>query len=166
MKLGKSDRELEPNFYRKGDGTGCYYFELDDLRDLFANSSRVVENGAGLEILELDYVQRVYRNRGGGTTRRRVWVQGRIRKPIGSGGRAPVVDGDNRIGCGSSEDTLERFLETAVERWDAHYRSSPLASKATSLPSNLLQMFPAEFGPWQPPKRRGEEQNKENSDIR
>ena len=37
IKLGKADKELGDNFYRKGDGTGCYYFSLNDLRDLFVN---------------------------------------------------------------------------------------------------------------------------------
>ncbi|KAL9186261.1 hypothetical protein ACHAXT_005499 [Thalassiosira profunda] len=143
MKLGKGDKELGDNFYRKGDGTGCYYFELDDLRDLFVNK----EEGDGkLELLELDYLQRVYRNRGDGTERRRVWVQGRFRKPHVEAIR------DSTIPRRGSPQTLEQFLATNVERWDAHYRDLPTTRQSSSLPSNILQMFPNEFAPWQPAK--------------
>ena len=62
LKLGKeADKQLGDNFYRKGDGTGCYYFSLDDLRELFVNQNDIDDK---LECLELDYIQRVYRNRG------------------------------------------------------------------------------------------------------
>ena len=74
LSLGRQrHKRLSDSFYRKADGTKCYYFELDDLRRLF--------EGAGLEVLELDYVRRVYHNRSQGSARRRVWVQGRFRKP-------------------------------------------------------------------------------------
>jgi methyltransferase-like protein 6 len=75
MKLGTSrSKQLDDeNFYRKHDGTKCYYFTLDDIRDLF-------ERQAGLKTLELDYIRRVYRNRAKNEVRRRVWVQGRFQK--------------------------------------------------------------------------------------
>ena len=38
--------------------------------------------GAGLEVLQLKYVQRLYKNRADDATRRRVWVQARFRKPL------------------------------------------------------------------------------------
>lgn len=76
MKLGTSRcKRLGDNFYVKSDGTRCYYFDLDDLRRLFG------EEGAGLEIIELTYLRRVYENRSQDSTRTRVWVQGRFRKP-------------------------------------------------------------------------------------
>lgn len=66
------NRLLDGNaFYRKQDQTCCYYFALEDLRELFAS----------LEVLELQYLARVYRNRATGVSRRRVWVEGRFRKP-------------------------------------------------------------------------------------
>ena len=76
MKLGTSRaKRIGDNFYVKSDGTRCYYFDLPDLKRLFG------EEGARLEILELKYLRRNYRNREMSRTRRRVWVQGRFRKP-------------------------------------------------------------------------------------
>jgi len=74
LKLGTSrNKLLEDNFYKKHDGTKCYYFSLEDVRELF-------EQEAGLTILELKYLKRIYRNRGTNEVRRRVWVQGRFQK--------------------------------------------------------------------------------------
>jgi methyltransferase-like protein 6 len=76
MKLGTSrNKQLQQhgdNFYRKQDGTKCYYFTLDDIRTLF-------EKEAGLTTLELQYLRRAYRNRSTNEVRRRVWVQARFR---------------------------------------------------------------------------------------
>jgi tRNAThr (cytosine32-N3)-methyltransferase len=100
IKLGTSrNKRLGDNFYVKNDNTRCYYFSIEDVRHLFgschtttsSSSSSTVSNdngdddcddGAGLEILELKYIQRVYRNRADEASRRRVWVQGRFRKPL------------------------------------------------------------------------------------
>lgn len=103
MKLGTSRRKrLGDNYYVKHDLTRVYYFDLDDLRRLFGSNdcgdsdttttSTSIDNcithkereciGAGLEILELKYIQRLYTNRSNGDIRRRVWVQGRFRKPM------------------------------------------------------------------------------------
>ena len=69
---------LSDNFYVKQDGTRCYYFTTEDIERLFGMRET---QGAGLEVLELKYVQRVYKNRADDATRRRVWVQARFRKP-------------------------------------------------------------------------------------
>jgi len=96
MKLGCSrNKRLGNNFYVKSDGTRCYYFMLEDIAQLFGGNGNVtsignkdknedaaISAGAGLEILELKYVQRVYKNRANETSRRRIWVQGRFRKPL------------------------------------------------------------------------------------
>ena len=75
MKLGTSrNKRLKDNFYRKHDGTKCYYFSLDDLDKLFGD--------VGLEVMELYYLRRLYGNKSSGETRRRIWVQGRFLKPI------------------------------------------------------------------------------------
>jgi methyltransferase-like protein 6 len=75
MKLGTSrNKRLKDNFYRKHDGTKCYYFSLEDLDRLFVD--------AGLEVMELYYLRRIYGNKGSGETRRRIWVQGRFSKPM------------------------------------------------------------------------------------
>jgi len=79
LKLGTSRaKRLGDNFYVKHDGTRCYYFTLDDLEMLFSDG----ENGAGLEVLELKYLKRTYKNRAKAVTRRRVWVQARFRKHL------------------------------------------------------------------------------------
>jgi len=73
MKLGLSRGKLiGPNFYVKHNGTRCYYFETAELKELFGN--------AGLEEVELKYIQRKYINRGESSVRRRVWIQARYRK--------------------------------------------------------------------------------------
>jgi len=150
LKLGAG--ATDDHFCQKGDGTGCYYFELDDLRELF------VGDGDKLEMLELDYIHRMYRNRGEDTVRRRVWVQGRFRKPACRGGA------DAEESAGDSADatsaTVRRFLDTSIRRWDEHYKA--LAATASpppsSPPSNLWRMFPEELRPWacwQPAGARG-----------
>lgn len=84
MKLGTTrNRGLGSNFYVKHDGTRVYYFTLEDLEKLFCSSTCCDGDGQEqqkLEKLELDYIRRVYINRGMNQTRRRVWVQGRFIK--------------------------------------------------------------------------------------
>ena len=76
MKLGTSrSKRIKDNFYRKHDGTKCYYFSLEDLEGLFCDDHR-------MEVLELKYLRRVYGNKAQNQVRRRVWVQGRFRKPL------------------------------------------------------------------------------------
>lgn len=78
MKLGSSKgKHISDNFYLKGDGTRCYYFDLEDVCVLFSG-----EQGSGLKILQLEYIQRLYLNRATKLHRRRVWVQGRFQKPL------------------------------------------------------------------------------------
>ena len=75
MKLGTSrSKRIKDNFYRKHDGTKCYYFSLEDLEGLFRDD-------LGMEILELKFLRRVYGNKATTQVRRRIWVQGRFRKP-------------------------------------------------------------------------------------
>lgn len=72
MQLAEQRRKLvSANFYRKQDGTKCYYFSTDDLKALFQEKAIV---------LECKYICRVYLNRKEGTKRRRVWVQGCFQK--------------------------------------------------------------------------------------
>jgi methyltransferase-like protein 6 len=76
MKLGTSRSKLvKDNFYRKSDGTKCYYFSLEDLERLFVKH-------AGLETVDIKTLRRAYPNKATGRERRRVWVQGRFRKPM------------------------------------------------------------------------------------
>jgi SAM-dependent methyltransferase len=69
LKLGtQRAKRLGENWFVKADGTRCYYFSLEDLRDLFV----------GLDILELRYICRKYHNHVKKQKRRRVWVQARF----------------------------------------------------------------------------------------
>ena len=68
-------RLLSENYYRKADGTTCFYFTTEDL-------VRLCCRHGGLEVLECKYLRRIYKNRSSNETRRRVWVQGRFRKPV------------------------------------------------------------------------------------
>ncbi|VEU36014.1 unnamed protein product [Pseudo-nitzschia multistriata] len=78
MKLGTSrSKRIKENFYRKHDGTKCYYFQLEDLQNLFCDLM-------GMQAIELQYLRRVYGNRATTQVRRRIWVQGRFRKPLQS----------------------------------------------------------------------------------
>lgn len=75
LQLGRQRDKLHgehENFYRKHDGTQCYYFTVADVRNLAAE--------AGLDVLECRYICRVYENRRNHTQRRRVWVQARFRR--------------------------------------------------------------------------------------
>ncbi|KAG7362077.1 methyltransferase domain containing protein [Nitzschia inconspicua] len=74
MKLGTSrSKRIKDNFYQKHDGTKCYYFTLEEVTHLFGSI-------AGLEIVEVKYLRRLYTNKGTGQRRRRVWVQGRFQQ--------------------------------------------------------------------------------------
>lgn len=76
MKLGTSrSKRIKENFYRKHDGTKCYYFTLEDLERIFCEN-------LGMVALELKYLRRVYGNKATTKVRRRVWVQGRFRKAL------------------------------------------------------------------------------------
>ena len=63
------------------EGTGCYFFDLEEVREVFTN--------AGLEVLHLERTTREYKKGGksrrdcsensGAVNRTRVWIQGRFR---------------------------------------------------------------------------------------
>ena len=74
MKLGTSrSKRIKDNFYRKHDGTKCYYFSLEDLERIFCD-------GLKMKALELKYLRRIYGNKATTQVRRRIWVQGRFQK--------------------------------------------------------------------------------------
>jgi SAM-dependent methyltransferase len=76
IKLGTQRSKLiEDNFYRKQDGTKCYYFTVEDVE-------RLIEQVGEFEILECNYIRRKYINRSMQSERRRVWVQGRFRRRV------------------------------------------------------------------------------------
>jgi methyltransferase-like protein 6 len=76
LSLGQQRHKwISEHFYRKHDGTKCYYFTVPEIRRLFVNECH-------LEELDCDYIRRVYYNRKQNTQRRRVWIQARFRKPM------------------------------------------------------------------------------------
>lgn len=89
IKLGTQRSKLLDidNFYRKHDGTKCYYFTIEDIEQL------VQQQNGTLEILGLSYIRRKYINRSMDCERRRVWVQGRFRRTMQS------VDANHTENC-------------------------------------------------------------------
>jgi len=81
MKLDTAKgKRLGEHFYAKQDGTRCYYFDLDDVKKLFCCDTNGESTSKKMEIVELKYIRRIYKNRGDNSVRRRVWVHGRFRK--------------------------------------------------------------------------------------
>ncbi|KAK3946060.1 S-adenosyl-L-methionine-dependent methyltransferase [Diplogelasinospora grovesii] len=84
----KKGRYLEENFYIRGDGTRVYFFEKDELADIWAGNSQGEENteeakgvtSPRFEIEELGVDRRLLVNRARKLKMYRCWLQGRFRK--------------------------------------------------------------------------------------
>ena len=74
----KRGHKIQDNFYKRQDGTRCYYFEVDALRTLFEE--------AGFEAVECRYVQRQTVNKKEDVSVPRVFVQAQF--VIKAGGKA------------------------------------------------------------------------------
>lgn len=74
----KKGRYLEENFYVRGDGTRVYFFEEDELADIW--TGKVVSEERGFEVLDLGIDRRLLVNRAKQLKMYRCWMQGRFRK--------------------------------------------------------------------------------------
>jgi hypothetical protein len=65
----------QENFYARGDGTRCYFFDESDLLKMFVDDN-------GFENVQCISDRRLQVNRGKKLKMYRVWIQGKFRKPI------------------------------------------------------------------------------------
>ncbi|OQO13099.1 hypothetical protein B0A48_02563 [Cryoendolithus antarcticus] len=88
----KKGRYLEENFYVRGDGTRVYFFEEQELRDIWSgklptfedaedDSQKVLTDTPKFEIVNLAVDRRMLVNRQRKLKMYRCWMQGRFRKP-------------------------------------------------------------------------------------
>lgn len=83
----KKGRYLEENFYVRGDGTRVYFFEENELRDIFTGKMFSDKNEGGettdaLEVIDFAVDRRMLVNRQRKLKMYRCWMQGRFRKPV------------------------------------------------------------------------------------
>lgn len=82
----KKGRYLEDNFYVRGDGTRVYFFEENELRNIWTGqafgkrTSSTVDEGPAFEIVNLAVDRRMLVNRQRKLKMYRCWMQGRFRK--------------------------------------------------------------------------------------
>jgi tRNAThr (cytosine32-N3)-methyltransferase len=74
----KKNRLLSDNFYVRGDGTRVYYFESEEIVNLFGAKFTIEQNAID---------RRLIVNRLRKVKMYRVWLQGKFRKPLA--GEAP-----------------------------------------------------------------------------
>ncbi|EME80316.1 uncharacterized protein MYCFIDRAFT_15074, partial [Pseudocercospora fijiensis CIRAD86] len=83
----KKGRYLGENFYVRGDGTRVYFFEEQELREIWSgkgwssSSEEESHTAAGFEIVKLAVDRRMLVNRQRKLKMYRCWMQGRFRKP-------------------------------------------------------------------------------------
>ncbi|KAK5122428.1 hypothetical protein LTR85_004012 [Meristemomyces frigidus] len=86
----KKGRYLDENFYVRGDGTRVYFFEEQELRDIWSGklSDRTLdaagEEAPAFEIVDLAVDRRMLVNRQRKLKMYRCWMQGHFRKPLQS----------------------------------------------------------------------------------
>jgi tRNAThr (cytosine32-N3)-methyltransferase len=92
----KASRWMEENFYVRGDGTRVYFFEKEELMQIWGGEAKVERewegkgegadaavrpDGPGFEILNLDVDRRLIVNRQKKIKMYRCWIQGHFKKP-------------------------------------------------------------------------------------
>jgi len=117
---GDCDCDCDGDGDGSGNGNSGNNGDVSRGKDLFVNKNADDDK---LELLELDYIQRVYHNRGDDTTQRRVWVQGRFRKHALQATETGCTGDEKHVASSSineSSDILKCFLDSSVKRWDDH----------------------------------------------
>ena len=77
----KKGRYLEENFYIRGDGTRVYFFEKDELVNIWSKVADGAQGkGTGFEIIDLEVDRRLLVNRAKQLKMYRCWIQGRFQK--------------------------------------------------------------------------------------
>jgi tRNAThr (cytosine32-N3)-methyltransferase len=73
---------MEDNFYVRGDGTRVYFFDKDELENIWnGKSSQPNDAKHPFDILDLDVDRRLIVNRQRRIKMYRCWIQGRFQKP-------------------------------------------------------------------------------------
>lgn len=81
----KKGRYLEENFYIRGDGTRVYFFEKEELINIWTakietDSTDASEDAAAFEIIDLGVDRRLLVNRAKQLKMYRCWMQGRFKR--------------------------------------------------------------------------------------
>lgn len=112
----KKGRYLEENFYIRGDGTRVYFFEKDELAEIWT-APKPDENGelkpTGFEVEDLGVDRRLLVNRAKELKMYRCWMQGRFRKLGG-----PKIEDLIKVGEPAKE-LKEEVKDVTTEKVDA-----------------------------------------------
>lgn len=76
----RKGRYLEENFYIRGDGTRVYFFDKDELADIWSGKDATGKDAPMFEVQDLGVDRRMLVNRASKTKMYRCWLQGRFKK--------------------------------------------------------------------------------------
>lgn len=83
-------RNFRPNLYARGDKTRVYFFEKEELQEMFSPSTDAQDGTSEpvyrFETVRLGVDRRLLMNRKRKLKMYRVWMQGIFRKPLDAGG--------------------------------------------------------------------------------